>query len=208
VPAAIAAIASAAAAIGSFIWQRRSAIDAMRPELVFEEFSTEVDGSTRHIHAKYVKNVGSGPAIGVFATLLREDNDESSLLPVGGGNALSLVEAGGKQEIDFEIIMTENPNRTDLEIQRLRPFIGCSDRLGRRHNTTYTFYVSNGPIGLTQPIARNIFLADRTTLSGRGLVWWLRSKWNNWIEARRLQQATRRSAQRSNPPTGTHQGQG
>ena len=157
--AAVAAIASAVAAIGSLRWQRREAAFAARPELVLEKFSTANEGGTRYVRAGTVRNVGSGVACAIYLSV--KNDSERFSLPVAGGNAIALLQAGQDAAADFEIMMSEPIPDRGFRIWQVEATVTCWDRLGWRHHVGYVLFISPEPIGLTQPLAPGVMLAAR-----------------------------------------------
>ncbi len=65
----IAAAAAALAACGSLFFQRRSAMDAVRPDLLPEDWNYQCDGTRGQIRIGLIRNIGNGPAMHAWLRL-------------------------------------------------------------------------------------------------------------------------------------------
>lgn len=159
---AVAAIAAAAAAIISMVWQRTATLRATRPELLLDGWHVDIEHQTLTIRADVLRNVGAGSASYVYCSLADDSPARGHpLYPVAGGHAIPYLAAGESTKVDFEIIDAEPVPEDGDVLQGFSIAMWCFDELGRQHATRMKLLYSTVTVGLAQPIAPRLWLTER-----------------------------------------------
>ena len=156
VASAIAASFSALAATLMLVIQRRSFVEAARPELVITGWNRTTqrvgDNERDIVSFQEVRNVGKGPALGVHMNVLHGDTDAPTA--VMSTSRIPILGPGDSDNRGWEITLWWQ-NARDRHHLAFEVSMLCWDSRNRKYNTTYSaFAVPVGtPVGLPDETA-------------------------------------------------------
>lgn len=195
VAAAIAAIFSAIAAFLSLRLQRQMSLDAVRPELVPNEFLSPDELGNFEIRS--IQNVGDGPALHTSWDLKVKGRPKAFAAVMC--DSVSIVPAGEQQPINAHGFfqwedgtrLSDNEESIDLVLSVL-----CTDSYGYHHETRMNLVATRGEFRLGQLVSAER-LAPGLDLVSRDTF--VRSPWRRkWTE--RIRSLLSRIQRKSRPP--------
>lgn len=131
----IAATAAALAAWGSLFFQRRSANDAVRPDLLPEDWNYRCDGTRGQIRIGLIRNIGNGPAMHAWLRLAVTGHPECY-----AGFTLtnvSHIPAGEQRIVDSVGLFDWPPVSPERQSVALELVIGAIDLHDNKHEVHY-----------------------------------------------------------------------
>ena len=174
------AIAASFAALTAFLTMlihRRNLIEAMRPELILEDWSRRQERHGDVVSFGRVRNVGRGPAFGVLLNSSRDMNNP----PQAAFSTTSwpVIAPGESVEVDGDIgVWWKNVPGADDSVKHLfvELDLWCSDRREWRHKVRYLLFIVpvNDRVGVADSLIPGVGMPQRRTKSAP--IWWLRSR--------------------------------
>jgi hypothetical protein len=136
---------------------------------VLADYSTDSLSGTREVRAGTVRNIGSGVANHVRATV---PSAATGFLPVGGGELIAILAPGQSAAVKFELLMEEPAVQDGVALGQVTAVLLCEDVHGWRHEFPFTFFVTESDVGLTESVAPGLKLAARRHWSISPLQAW------------------------------------
>jgi len=175
-PAFWAAVAAAFAAIAawlSYVQQERSAINAVRPELIVTRWDYRVEKGLRIVTVGTIENAGNGHAFHVIANdaRLSPKSKEEERIVAFSTMHMPILRTGESKEVDWEYVLPESETADDNALPTMLALQFTSWDVNRnRYQTAHSLMVKTSENVLCpgEEVAPDLYLWDRrTTFSSR-----------------------------------------
>jgi hypothetical protein len=172
-PAVYSAISAFFSAVAAWLLvkiHRANALEAVRPELVFADWSRRTDpNGTEVIRIGKLKNVGKGPALQTMFYTPHLDR-------VGITTQLiSIIPAGDTQEIGWVVVPMQDQATLG---HTFKLGLWCFDTKNYRHDTVYevTIFHEGTPVFAGQMLGVDIYGTRRANRTPFWCFWWIKQK--------------------------------